>query len=239
MLEYLIGVIIGFIFWIIFFSIRKDLRKPMVWSGLMYVVFTSGIFWLSWIISKFIFIGNPITPDYWNPNTLFDLGRITNGFAIEDILFMFVIGGLVSFLYEYLFNKRIRLKKTYKPHIRAVIFGYVIAIIIQLIFKPNIFYILLISASLGALILWIERKDLIKHSILGAFISIVIYVILFSIFNAIFPNFILNNYNLNALLGIYIFKIPVEEYFYAFSLGLLWAPLYEYAHGETNTDIRE
>ncbi len=239
MLEYLKGVLIGFIFWFILFFMRKDLRKPMLWTGLIYTLFSSGIFFMSYIISKFIYIGDFITPGYWHPNTLFNIGQITKGLAIEDILFMFIAGGLVVVLYEYLFHKRIKIKKTYKPHFKAIFIGYLIGLIIQFIFKINIFYILITSAISGAIILWIERKDLIKHSLIGAGFSIFVYIMLFLMFIIIFPDFISRNYNLNNLLGIFILRIPIEEYIYAFSFGLLWAPLYEYAHGEETIDIKK
>ncbi len=43
---------------------------------------------------------------------------------------------------------------------------------------------------------------------------------------------------LEYLKDIFILRVPIEEYIYAFSFGLLWAPLYEYAHGEIDVNIK-
>lgn len=235
MYEYLIGVVILFIVWLILFFIRKDLRKPMIWSGLAYLLIVTGyhIIWL--IVSNFVYLGEAVIPAYWNPDTLFNLGRITKGIAIEDLLFMFFVGGIATSIYEIFTKSKISLKKTRRPHIIAPLIGVIVSFLFMLMFKPNPIYPFILFGFSAAIFLLVQRKDLIKHAIYGGLIFLFIYFISYSLFNIIFPDFISNAYALENLSGIIILKIPLEEYLYALSLGMLWSPLYEYWHGERNT----
>src|SRR5579871_5412607 len=98
MYEYLFGVFILTCIWIVLYLIRKDLRKAMIWSGLFYIFWT-----LVGFILYRLFAFSPersITPGYWAPPTLFNLGQKTGGLAIEDILFMFFVGGIATAIYE-------------------------------------------------------------------------------------------------------------------------------------------
>ena len=99
MYEYLIGIGILFIIWIICVYLRRDLFRPMMWSGLAYVFISAGFFFIFYkMVSHFIYLGQEFIPGYWNPDTLFDLGR-TFGLSIEDILFAFFVGGIATVVY--------------------------------------------------------------------------------------------------------------------------------------------
>jgi len=89
-------------------------------------------------------------------------------------------------------------------------------------------YALIVFGFAGAGILWYDRPDLIFHSLWGGIFFLIIYFILFTLFNVFFPNFITTAYHLKNLSGIFIGTIPIEELLYALSFGLLWSPLYEY-----------
>ena len=239
MYEYLIGDLILGILWLFCFLLRKDLRKPMIWSGAAYAALMTIIFIILKVISLFVIIENYRTfnPGYWSPNTLFDLNRITGGHSIEDALFMFFTGGIVAFIYEFFFHKKIKLKINHKYQVKALIFSFIISVIFAAFYKINLIYPLILFGFAGALFIWFNRKDLIKHSLLGGIIFLVIYFIFFSLTNLLFPNFIEQTYNLNNISGILLFKIPLEEFLFALSFGLLWSPFYEYEHGEKVVDL--
>src|SRR3989344_8728543 len=106
MYEYLIGTGILFIIWTCCMIARPDLRRPMIWSGLIYAIISIIYFFvIVKIVSSFIYLGEGFIPGYWNPDTLFDLGR-TLGLSIEDILFAFFVGGIATMIYELLFRKK-------------------------------------------------------------------------------------------------------------------------------------
>ena len=237
--EYLAGVTVLSLIWLICFLKRKDMRKPMIWSGLAYILFTIPFFiLLIWIIPKFIYFGDPIYPEYWSSKTLFNLMQITNGLSIEDLAFMFFAGGVAAFAYEGLFRKKIKVKRSYTPHLRAVLIGYILALVIQYFLLINHIYVLIFSALIGAAFLCIDRKDLIRHALLGGITFAFLYFTFFLFFNFIFPDFVPLSYKLENISGILLWNVPLEEVLYAFSFGLLGGPLYEYAHGEKDIDVK-
>lgn len=238
MYEYLIGCFILSIIWLIAFILRKDLRKPMIWSSIMYALIMGILFIVIKFFQNFGLITQTIVPGYWNPNTLFNLTRISGGYGIEDGLFMFFVGGIATFVYEYFCKKKIKIKKHYKHHIRAPIVGILVAILFGIIFNFNLIYTFIVFGLAGAISIWIERKDLIKHSLFGGLSFMIIYFIAFLLFNLIFPDFITRVYNLENLSRVMIFTVPIEELLYAISFGLIWAPIYEYEHGEKDINIK-
>ena len=176
-----------------------------------------------------------ITPGYWEPQTLLGIGTLTAGLAIEDILFMFFIGGIAAVLYEYFFHWRITIQRNdRRHHYHALVFGLFIALMFLLFFPLNIMYALIAFNFAGAAVIWIEREDLIPHSFLGGALLLALYGLLFYAFNLFFPDFLIRAYHLENVSGILLAGIPLEEFLYAFGLGLLWAPIYEYEHGARN-----
>ena len=226
---YLMGTGIMFIVWAFFFILRKDLRRPMIWSGLFYIaILTIGFFIL-------LFISNDpaqtITPGYWTPHTLLDLGQKTGGYAIEDALFMFFAGGIAAALYEFFFKIKITARKVGNFKRRyALLIGVLGVIVFHQVFYLNAIYLLIVFNFFGALtILW-QRKDLTRHSILGVVLFLCIYILMFLFFKQIYPNFLENIYNLQLTSGVIFFGIPLEEYLFSLTFGMFWAPIYEYEH---------
>jgi hypothetical protein len=219
------------------FYFRVDLRKPMLWTGLVYTILNVIllIFWT--ILKKFFYLGEPIVPNYWNPNHLFDLGIITGILGIEDLIFMFSIGIVVTGVYEYLYGKKIVLKRSYKPSFVALISFFLSFFFFAYFIKYNLIYPYILSTLFGAILLCLERRDLIRHALIGGISFVIGYSIFFLLFLIVFPDFISLAYNIKNLSGFIILGIPIEEFLYAFSFGTLWAPLYEYAHGEKDQDL--
>ena len=230
MYEYLIGVLIMGFAWLILFFIRNDLRKSMIWSGFFYTTLLTLIFFVGRGITTLVGLDWRVIPDYWNTDTLFNLGRITGGWSIEDMLFMFFAGGIIAVLYEILFERRILNVKT-RQHILSII-GFLIAgTLTVILFNFNPIYSLIIASLTGSIIIIIQRRDLFRHAIYGGISFTVVYFLGFSVFILIFPNLIQNYWSLENLTKILIIGVPIEELLYAFSFGLMWAPMYEYIHG--------
>jgi len=237
MYEYLLGTLIMGIVWVLAFLPRKDLRKPMIWSGVAYIIAISVWFFALRFLFLLGYIDSSITPGYWHPNTLFNLGLITGGFAIEDILFMFFAGGIATFVYEYFFKIKIKLKKTYKHHIKSPLIGLAGSLLFAIVFDVNLIYSLIVFGFVGAIPIWIERKDLIKHSLMGGLVILIVYFFVFQIYLLIYPDFISQFYNLENVWGIMFFGVPLEELLFALSFGFLWCPIYEYEHGEKDVKV--
>lgn len=237
--EFLWGnLILAFVF-AIGFILRKDLRKPMVWSGIFYVAVLAigfSIFKVGQIFFPIV-PTRTIVPGYWEPKTLFNLGKFTGGFGIEDAIFMFFIGGIAANLYETFFKKRIKAVKKPHRHLRAFLIAGFASSLFSIFTDYNLIYSLIIFGFAGAFVIWRERPDLITHSVKGGVAFLTVYVISFWVFNQFFPNFVVENYNFGSISGVLVFGIPLEEFFYSLSFGLMWAPIYEYEHGEKDINL--
>ena len=238
MYEYLAGTGIGALVWTGLFLVRKDLRRPMVWSGSFYVVLLSIGF-----AAYRVTVNDParsITPGYWAPPTLFNLGRLTGGYAIEDVLFMFFAAGIAAALYELLFRRAIATRppaqKLKKRH--ALWVGLVGAMVVFSVFRVNAIYLLIAFNFFGALALMWQRRDLVSQSLIGGLLFLAAYSCMFLAFNRLFPEFIPRYYHLELTSHIMIWGVPLEEYLYGFTFGLLWTPLYEYEHRYKNDELK-
>jgi|SRR3989344_4530636 len=219
------------IFWLILFLKFKDLRKAMVFSGFLYMFLIVISFFITKILSYSFNLTWKYVPDYWNPTTFLNLGEITGGVAIEDLLFMLFFGGIVTVCYEIFFKKRI-LKSKKNQHRLAIIIFFVSYVVVALINSFNVIYNLIIPSFTTFLIIIIQRKDLIKHAVYSGLIFLFLYFIGFFIFNLLFPNALENYWNLSSLSGISVINVPIEELMYAASFGLMWGPMYEYVKGK-------
>ena len=149
------------------------------------------------------------------------------------MLFCFAVGGIAAVLYEVALKKHLRKAREKrietKRHLYALA-GVVIfsMILFSFVFKKDLIYTGIISMALGALTIMISRKDLIKETIWGGILFLIVYFILLYILNTfIFPNMIARTWNFEHLWGITFLKIPLEEILWAWTFGSLWAPIYE------------
>ena len=226
-MHYVVGVAILGVVWTIFYLWRKDLRKDMIWSGLYYLAILS----VGFILIKLIFPDLPaektIVPGYWNPDTLFNLGRITGGYAIEDAVYMFFTGGIVAAVYETLFRKKLGHRHLkHKPHY-AIIIGTVAAGVVGYL-SPNLIYPLIAFGFATAFVIWMQRHDLIRHSLYGGISYLLIYFLCAFIFLKVYPNYIADYYSVRNLSGMLLFTIPIEEFLFTLAFGFSWSPIYEY-----------
>jgi hypothetical protein len=166
--------------------------------------------------------------DYWRPQ-IFTGTRI----GIEDFLFGFFIGGIASVIYLELFNKHISKQKDKKHHIRFMLsfVAIFIFIISFYVFGFNSIYASMITFLSLALLIYYFRHDLFIDGLMsGIFLAITMFLA-YLIFLYIFPSAIQKWWFLNNISGILILGIPLEELLWAFSLGLVAGPTYEFITG--------
>lgn len=172
-----------------------------------------------------------ITPGYWTPPSIFGLNAKTGGYGIEDMLFSFFFGGIAAGLFELIFRQKVSKssdKRLRKGH--ALLVAMIAGILFLLLVPVNAIYFFIFLQFFGATLVILQRKDLIWHSVAGGAILMILYGILFAIFRFLFPSFIGQYYHLDRTSHLFILGVPLEEYLYALSLGMMWAPLYEYEH---------
>jgi|GEM_PF-575161 len=229
MYAYLIGDLAAVAIFAFLFFVRKDLRKVMVYSGILYLALTTPCFFILKLLSSDA--AKSVTPGYWSPPTLFNLGQRTGGLAIEDELFIFFASAVVAGLYDYFFRVRVggrTNKKMKRGH--ALLIGAIVGFAVFALTPINAMYFLIILQFVGAAVLIVQRRDLLVNSLRGGLFFLVVYFALYSLFNRTFPSFVPDYYHLQRTTHILIAGIPLEECLYALSLGMLWAPIYEYEH---------
>lgn len=232
MYEYLLGCGILFVIWALLFFLRKNIRKQMLWTGIV----NSSLFivlWILWLVPSWITSVTPaMIPSYWNPKSLFNFGQLSKGLTIEDVLFGFLVGGIVAVLYEYLLQKHVTRKPIYKRHYIALV-AYLASFLFLVLFMKTTttFYPFLIATGIGAAVLAVQRHDLLSHMFVGGMSFMVVYFLGFQLFNLIFSGYVVSTWTLSNISGVLILGIPLEEIIWAFLFGLMWSPFYEYEYG--------
>ena len=201
----------------------------MAYSGLLYLFYMTAVFLLSRLLSSDP--AKAITPGYWEPPSILNLNIKTGGLGIEDALYMFFVGGIAAALYEVVFSFRVskksnkHLKKDY-----ALWVGLLAGVLVFVLTPINAVYLFIFLQLFGAVAIVWQRRDLLRHALLGGAFFMILYAILFLIFKALFPSFLNNYYHLERTSHVWLFGIPLEEFLYSLTLGMMWAPIYEYAH---------
>ena len=206
---------------IIYLSLRgKESRKKMLAVSL----------WTSLLgLTEPLFV-----PEYWSPPSLFDLALKT-GFDIESLLFAFGVGGLAVVIYEKIFRvkqAKISTKEKHHPrhkyHLLALLSTPIIFALLLLFTNLNPIYSTSIALVGGGLFTWYCRPNLKKKMFASAFVFILLYFAYFLTLIIAYPGYVETVWNFEAISGILIAEIPLEELMFAFSFGFLWSSVYEH-----------
>lgn len=173
-------------------------------------------------------------PEYWSPPSLFDLALRT-GFDIESLIFSFGVGGIAVVIYERIFpviHQQMTLNQRHLPRHRYHLFALMSAPLLFLLLiiatKLNPIYSSIIAMAMGGLFTWYCRPDLKRKMFVSAGLFTILYFVYFLTLIAMFPGYVEKVWNLKAISGILIVGIPLEELFFAASLGFLWSSIYEH-----------
>lgn len=213
---FLIWALILIVIWIILYLLRKDLRKEMIISSLIALPFG---------LTEKLFV-----PNYWNPQTLFNLAART-GFDIESFIYAFAIGGVAAVLYEVLFSKKHNKSRRNFSMIRLIIALFIIFIVSLIYIKLNItqhlMHLSLVIMAVWVIVFIVIEPRTLKERVVGGLFFAVIHFAIILFLEIINPGFVAANWITNNLWGVYILKAPLEEIFWAFLFGAIWAPIYE------------
>ncbi|MFA4846026.1 MAG: lycopene cyclase domain-containing protein [Patescibacteria group bacterium] len=182
-------------------------------------------------------------PEYWDPQSLFDLAART-GFDIESLLFAFGIGGLATVIYERIFRVGHRPLSSAEKHHARHRYHRVILLIAPVLFFLLLFfthlnpiYVTMIALFGGGLATWYCRPDLKKKMFTSAVIFTLLYTVYFLSLIAFSPGYVETVWNLEVLSGVLLLGIPLEELGFAFTLGFMWSSVYEHIRWETLVEI--
>lgn len=183
--------------------------------------------WASFVGMPFGVLDFFLVPQYWHPGSLFGLME-KFGMGIESFLFMFLMSGMCSVIYEYVFKKRLRKIHKKGTHIIAVALPLALFFIFAAIFREMAIYIFILAGLLGTLFILFARRDLLPQALFSGILFAVFYGFAFFLVIKMFPGLITSVYNLENIIGIFIFGIPVEEILAAVFVGAFWSMAFEY-----------
>lgn len=211
-------IIIGI--WGVIYWRRPEFRKEM-WK-------------MSWWTLPFGLTEPFFVPEYWFPPSLFDLAEKT-GFDIESLLFSFAIGGLGVVVYRLIFpfelspiQHSIKSNQKHRLHRYVLLVPVAVALLLWSFASINPIYTGVTALFMGGLATIYCRPDLKSKIWIGGLLFTVFYILYFGSLLIVFPDYVLLYWNLDALTGILILGIPLEEIIFAFSFGMYWSGLYEH-----------
>ncbi len=206
--------------WLLLYLVRPDVRREMFWVsfGTMFLGLTEPFF----------------VPEYWTPPTLWDLARRT-GFDLESLLFSFGVGGIVFSAYHVLFGRspsesmaHERSHPRHRYHVVALLSAPTLFVLLLELSRLNPIYSAAIAMVGGFLATLYCRPDLWLKMIVSGVLFLLLYFVVFALFNVTFPGYVAAIWNLKAVSGILVWGVPLEELMFAFTFGLYWSSMYEH-----------
>jgi hypothetical protein len=199
--------------WLAIYHYRKDLRDEIFFGSAIGVALAMLNFHI-WV------------PEYWNPPVFFNLPDIV-GFSIEDILFGTFVGGTAAAVVEFALGERLRrVRKDHAVHIGAVLLLVSGHIGIGLLGYPLLSWV--VGTSLATLLIAWKRRDLLPQIFIGGILFMTVYGVIFKLMLLVFPLFVTSFYNLSSFSGLDILGVPIEEFIFGLTTGMVWSVLYEY-----------
>jgi hypothetical protein len=217
---YLVLSSVLFVVWLVLAAVRSDIRREMVRVsvGTMLLGLTEPLF----------------VPEYWSPPTLGDLARRT-GFDLESLLFSFAIGGIVFAAYHVLFGgapsesvAHERGDARHRYHVLAILSAPVTLVLLLALTRLNPIYAAAIALGAGFLATLYCRPDLWRKMLASGVLFLLLYFVVFALFNLAFPGYVAAVWNLKALSRLLLWGVPLEELLFAFTFGLYWSSMYEH-----------
>ncbi len=205
--------------WAILWSAFPAHRRVMWWAS----VFTT-----PFGLTEPLFV-----PEYWTPPSLFDLATRT-GFDIESLIFCFGIGGVGAVLYNVFTGSQLvpmrgqeRRAPLHRHHYKAIATPF--AVFPVLYFLPvNPIYPGIAAMIAGAFTTILCRPDLKRKTWLGGVIFTLYYGLFVLGLEWLSPGYVERVWNLEALSGVLVGAIPLEELAFAFAFGMYWSGLYDH-----------
>jgi len=156
-------------------------------------------------------------------------------FTRKDFLYGMIYASLTTVLYQYLFKIHYSDKNVSSTRKMTLLFSAIsLAILYILIKECNLnsiygqIYLLLI---IGAYTIY-KRRELFVPILINSLLVVLLTFFWQALILLIYPSGIADNWETAILHNIYIYKIPVEELLFAFSIGFGGSFFYEVSNGK-------
>jgi hypothetical protein len=220
---YLLGAFYFIVIWIILFGLFPKGRKVIFWSSL--ACGPAGPISEYWHRA-----------DYWHPDLILaiHIGNWTLG--LEDYLFAFAFGGICTEIFELLMRRiwqaediKFNLKGFFKL-LSIVLFSLMLMGVLSWLFHLNSLLAISISFTLIAGAIFCRQFTFLFPGLIAAlFMMFLMWLFYWSFFLKLDPDIIGRWWLSNALSGITLAKVPIEELIWAGSAGLFIGPAVRYS----------
>ncbi len=170
------------------------------------------------------------TVDWWHPATITGT-RV----GIEDFATGFFSGGIMAVAYEVVLRRRLYKVKAKPQHLGALSVLLLLGCLTSWLFWGvgiTSFYASTVAMTIAAMGVFWDRRDLIIDGIASGVLMATLAVSFYAVIIYISPEWITQTYHWDALSGILIKGIPIEEFIFWFLAGVLFGPFYEYAKSD-------
>jgi Lycopene cyclase len=220
---YLLGALFFIVIWMAFFGLFPKGRTVIFWSS------------LSWGPA------GPISEywhraDYWRPELIFAVHIGNWTFGLEDFLFAFAFGGICTGIFDLLMRRiwqaediRFNLKGFIKL-LSIVLLSLMLMGVLSWIFHLNSLPAISISFILLAGSIFYRGSRLLLPGLVTALLMMFfMWLFYWAFFLRLYPDIIGRWWISNALSGITLAKVPIEELIWAASAGLFIGPAARYS----------
>lgn len=214
---YLWSVLLLLPLWLWVFFTRKDLRTKLWHTGRAYGLAS-------------VVMGQLFTSDYWNPAYVFG-----SNFPIEDYLYGLINASVTTVLFQCIFKVKYDTDNYPSTKRFTLIFAAISFFILYILIKEchlNSIYGQIFLLLIIGIYTIIRRPDLWKPILWNAIFTVILVFFWLRIIFWIYPDGVTNNWETTVLFDIYIFGVPIEELFFAFSIGFGGSFFYEISNGK-------
>jgi hypothetical protein len=222
-LTFLLGALFFTVIWIAFFRLFPKGRTVIFWSS------------LAWGPA------GPISEywhraDYWHPELIFAVHIGNWTFGLEDFLFAFAFSGICTGIFDLLIRRIWQAEdvtfnlKGFTKLLSIVLLCLMLMGVLSWIFHLNSLPAICISFILLAGYIFYRRSMLLLPGLFTALlIMFFMWLFYWAFFLRFYPDIIGRFWMSNALSGITLAKVPIEELIWAASAGLFIGPAARYS----------
>lgn len=170
------------------------------------------------------------TIDWWHPATITGT-RI----GIEDFIIGFFSGGIMAVAYAVILRRRLYKVKAKPVHVGGLALLLLLGCLTSWLFWGvgiTSFYSSTIAMSIAACALFWDRRDLIVDGLVSGALMVLISISFYTTIAYISPDWFQQSYHWQALSGVLIGGVPIEEFVFWFLAGVLFGPFYEYVKSD-------
>jgi lycopene cyclase-like protein len=220
---YLVGVFYYSVTWMVLFGLFREERNVIFWSSL--ACGPAGLISEYWHRA-----------DYWRPDLILSINIGKWTFGLEDYLFAFAFGGICTGIFELLmkgFWHAEEIKFDLKGFIKLfgiVLFSLMLMGALSRLFHLNSLYAISISFIIISGFIFYRRPTFIFAGLITALLMICcMWFFYWGFFLKVYPDVIGRWWLSNALSGITLAKVPIEELIWAGSAALFIGPAVRYS----------